>query len=48
MAKDLNENLTDEELLEMIMGGEKPKEGQDPSKKKLTNKDFMTILQKSN
>ena len=48
VAKDLNENLTDEELLEMIMGGEKPKEGQDPKTKKLTNRDFMNILNKSN
>ena len=47
VAKDLQENLTDEELLEMILGGEKPKEGVDPSRKKLTNKEFMTILQKS-
>ena len=47
VAKDLNENLTDEELLEMILGGEKPKEGVDPTKKRLVNKEFMTILQKS-
>lgn len=47
VAKDLNENLTDEELLEMIMGGEKPKEGQDPYKKKLTNRDFQSILNTS-
>ena len=47
VAKDLNENLTDEELFEMILGGEKPKEGVDLTKKRLTNKEFMTILQKS-
>ena len=47
VAKDLNENLTDEELLEMILGGEKPKDNVDPTKKRLTNKEFMTILQKS-
>ena len=47
VAKDLNENLTDEELLEMISGGEKPKEGVNLKEKRLTNKEFMTILQKS-
>ena len=48
VATDLQENLTDEELLEMILGGEKPKENKDPFKTHLKSKDFMSILQKSN
>ena len=48
VAKELNENMTDEELREMLAAGGSSKDKDKPSKDYVTSKDFFAILNKGN
>ena len=48
VAKQLNENLTDEELREMLAAGGSSKDKDKPAKDYVTDREFFAILNKGN
>ena len=48
VARELNENMTDEELLEMLAAGGQSNDKDKPAKSHITPRDFFAILNKGN